>query len=104
MGVLKGKVALISGASRGIGRAIAKKLASRDAKIVAVARNSNFLKELGRVLSEFDTDAKHKSPVPVDKGDMLSPEDIAEAVYFMLTRPEGVALNEITIRPNWQER
>jgi len=244
MSVIKGKVALISGASRGIGRAIARKLASKDAKIVAVARNSNSLKELGRALSEFNSEsmalpcditqlddcthvvqetikrlgkidilvnnagvgysgiiaesnpaeveemfkvnlfgcyymtrlvlphmiqhrsgdivnvgsiaglkyspgfavysatkfairaftealrnevqdydirvalinpgitrtsfyksfAKHKSPVPVDKGDMLSPEDIAEAVYFMLTQPKGVALNEITIRPNWQER
>jgi NADP-dependent 3-hydroxy acid dehydrogenase YdfG len=41
---------------------------------------------------------------PADKGDLLKPEDIAEAIHFALTRPRSVALNEVTIRPYWQER
>jgi NADP-dependent 3-hydroxy acid dehydrogenase YdfG len=53
--------------------------------------------------SFYNSFSKEKSPVPVE-GEMLSPEDIANAIYFMLTQPKGVALNEITIRPNWQER
>jgi NADP-dependent 3-hydroxy acid dehydrogenase YdfG len=52
----------------------------------------------------FDSFTKGGSPVPLDKGDVLKPEDIAEAIHFALTRPEGCALNELTIRPTWQER
>ncbi|MCK4831045.1 SDR family oxidoreductase, partial [bacterium] len=52
----------------------------------------------------FDSFSKGGSPIPVDKGDILRPEDIASAIYFALTRPDGVALNELTVRPTWQER
>lgn len=52
----------------------------------------------------FESFAKGGSPVPLDKGDILGPEDIAEAIHFALTRPDGVAMNEVTVRPTWQER
>ncbi len=29
---------------------------------------------------------------------------ITGAIYFALSQSEGVALNEITVRPAWQER
>ncbi len=41
MGSMEGRVALVTGASRGIGRAIAKALAARGATIVAAARERN---------------------------------------------------------------
>lgn len=34
----------------------------------------------------------------------LSPEDIADAIGYIVTRPAGVAVNEVLIRPTRQER
>ena len=45
MGRLDGKIALVIGASRGIGRGIAAGLASEGAKLVLAARDTNGLKE-----------------------------------------------------------
>jgi NADP-dependent 3-hydroxy acid dehydrogenase YdfG len=85
MDSLKGKVALITGASKGIGRATARRLAEGGAKIVIGATSMDLLDSL-------------------DKGDILKPEVIADAIYLALSQSKGVALNEITVRPSWQER
>jgi 3-oxoacyl-[acyl-carrier protein] reductase len=45
---LAGKTALVTGASMGIGRAIAKGLAAEGVHVAAVARRSNLLEELAR--------------------------------------------------------
>ena len=52
----------------------------------------------------FETFAKGGLSIPRDKGDILKPEAIADAIHFALSQSEGVALNEITVRPSWQER
>jgi NAD(P)-dependent dehydrogenase (short-subunit alcohol dehydrogenase family) len=48
---LAGKVALVTGASRGIGRAIAAALAGEGCDIVAVARSTDALEQLGETLA-----------------------------------------------------
>jgi NADP-dependent 3-hydroxy acid dehydrogenase YdfG len=52
----------------------------------------------------FDSFSRGGVRPPTDKGDLLSPEDIADSIHFALTRPRSVALNELTVRPYWQER
>jgi 3-oxoacyl-[acyl-carrier protein] reductase len=55
--MLSDKVAIITGASRGIGRAIALALASQGAKVVASARNAEALAELTAVIKSQGGDA-----------------------------------------------
>src|SRR5689334_2294708 len=43
---LKGKTAVVTGASQGLGRAITKELAIEGVKVLAVARNESLLNEL----------------------------------------------------------
>ncbi len=47
---LSGKVAIVTGASRGIGRAIAETLASEGMKLVLVARSGDLLEDLAKSL------------------------------------------------------
>ena len=54
--------------------------------------------------SFFDSFTKGGFSLPKSKDKMLEPKQIADAVHFALTRPDGVSLNDLTMRPTWQER
>jgi 3-oxoacyl-[acyl-carrier protein] reductase len=62
MGGMKGKVAMITGAGGGVGRAISKRLASEGCKVVLIGRNRN---KLAKVASEIG-DKKNLLTVATD--------------------------------------
>jgi NAD(P)-dependent dehydrogenase (short-subunit alcohol dehydrogenase family) len=76
---LRGKVALITGANRGIGLAIARALASEGCNLVITARDEPALKKTGREL------ARHKVRVVVHSCDVRDPV----AVKALLAAVEG---------------
>jgi 3-oxoacyl-[acyl-carrier protein] reductase len=52
MGGMKGKVAVITGAGGGVGRAISKRLASEGCKVVLIGRNRDKLAKVGSEISD----------------------------------------------------
>ena len=69
---LTGRKALVTGASRGIGRAVAEKYASAGADVAVLARDESLLREVAQVVESYgrkavvvtadvtDADAVHK--------------------------------------------
>jgi NAD(P)-dependent dehydrogenase (short-subunit alcohol dehydrogenase family) len=63
MGVLDGKIAIVTGASHGIGRAIAVAFGHEGAKVVIAARNVNNLNEVAKIIN---ADGSTAEVVPTD--------------------------------------
>lgn len=80
MGKLAGKVAFITGASRGIGRGIAEGFAAEGASVILAARNEAALTELTQTLVERGADV-----LPV-KADVTDEQQVREAFQKGLER------------------
>jgi len=75
---LEGKVALVTGASRGIGWAVARLLAREGAHIIAVARTSGALEELDDAIQ---ADGGSATLVPLDIKDGDAIDRIGAAIF-----------------------
>lgn len=82
---LNGKVAFITGASRGIGRASARVLASEGCRVVITARDAEQLQKTTQKLAD-DTG----SEVVGIRGDMARTEDVNRAVEETVRRFGGI--------------
>ena len=75
---LKGRIALVTGASRGIGRAVALELASQGAHVIALARTQGALEELDDEIRKLGGEA---TLVPCDLKDVDALDRLGAAIY-----------------------
>jgi NAD(P)-dependent dehydrogenase (short-subunit alcohol dehydrogenase family) len=94
MGQLHNRVALITGAGRGIGRAIALAYAKEGAKLALAARTSS---DLEQTAQEAQTRGASTCIVPVDVSDPIQVEDMVRhtverfAAIDILVNSAGIA-------------
>jgi 3-oxoacyl-[acyl-carrier protein] reductase len=78
---LKGKVALVAAASRGLGRAVAEELALEGASLVLCARGEEALNDTRKAIAQTA-----ESPVVVVPADLSVADDVTRVVNFGLER------------------
>jgi len=76
--ILKGRIALVTGASRGIGRAVALELARQGAHVIALARTQGALEELDDEIRKLGGEA---TLVPCDLKDFDALDRLGAAIY-----------------------
>lgn len=77
-GLLDGRIAVVTGASRGIGRAVALRYAAEGAHVVALARTVGALEELDDEIGKAGGSA---TLVPVDLNDLDKLEALGPSLY-----------------------
>jgi NAD(P)-dependent dehydrogenase (short-subunit alcohol dehydrogenase family) len=85
-----GKVAVITGASTGIGRATARALASRGAQVVLAARRED---RLNSTAAQLTAEGFSVAAVPTDVGDLASMQRLGDAALSRFGRIDVVLLN-----------
>jgi 3-oxoacyl-[acyl-carrier protein] reductase len=94
---LKGKVAIVTGASRGIGKACALALGKAGANVAAIATNEELLKSVCAQISAFGVRAL---PLKVDMGQTAQVESAVETVAKELGRIDILVNNAGITRDN----
>jgi 3-oxoacyl-[acyl-carrier protein] reductase len=106
---LKDRVSLVTGASRGIGRAIARELAARGATVLLGARDHA---KLASTVSAIVAEGGKALAVPLDVGDRASVEAAFEAVLKAhgrldhLVNNAGITRDNLVLRmkpDDWQQ-
>lgn len=76
---LKGRLALVTGASRGIGAAIARRYAAEGAQLILVARSTGGLEEVDDAVTQIS--GKSATLVPLDLTDMDAIDHMGAALF-----------------------
>ncbi|MEW2491539.1 SDR family oxidoreductase [Streptomyces sp. NPDC048411] len=95
IGLLTGKVVLITGASRGIGAAAARLFAAEGAAVVLAARTTD---ALDRIVTEIRADGGSADAVPLDLADRASILDAVARVEGLHGRLDGAFNNGAAIQ------
>ena len=96
-GRLQGRVALITGASRGIGRAVALRFAQEGAQLILCARTQGALEELDDKILELTGD--NVTLAPLDLCDFDAIDHMAAAVYERFKRLDVLIGNAGLLTP-----
>ncbi len=86
----EGRIILVTGASRGIGYAAAKRLAASGAHVVAVARTQGGLEDLD---DEIKAGGGHCTLVPMDLKDGNAIDRLGAALHERFGRLDGLLMN-----------
>ncbi|MGD9965729.1 MAG: SDR family NAD(P)-dependent oxidoreductase [Hyphomonadaceae bacterium] len=82
------RIALVTGASRGIGRAVALELARQDWRVIAVARSTKALEQLDDRIREVGGEA---TLIPLDLKDGAAIDQLAAPLLERFGRLDGLA-------------
>jgi NAD(P)-dependent dehydrogenase (short-subunit alcohol dehydrogenase family) len=95
-----GRVALVTGASRGIGRAVALALAASGVHIIALARTQGALEELDDEIRALRPDAQSPATlVPCDLRDYAAIDRLGEAIFKRWGRLDALVGNAGLLGP-----
>ena len=93
---LKDRIALVTGASRGIGRAVAERFAREGAHVVATARTVGGLEELDDAIKKAGGTS---TLVPLDLAKPNGIEELGQAIFDRFKRLDVLVANAAVAAP-----